>query len=186
MYILKFDGMLHTSGSEPMPVSLLGYGWIIERNGREVARGFGLFLRKCKTGSNIAEYLALIDGLETLVDLRVRHEAVEIRGDAKCVIDQMIGYARVSSPLTKELNEHAQTLAKHFIDLTWVWVPRSENRYADRLSRRSFHYLRYSPHLGQEINRSRLSPSNAERLVPLVDLRVHAPMLQMGNHLTNH
>jgi hypothetical protein len=86
----------------------------------------------------------------------------------------MIGYARVSSPLTRELNELAQTLARRFTDLTWVWVPRSENRHADSLSRRSFRYLRYSPHLGREINRSRLSASHAERLVPLVDLRVHA------------
>jgi len=185
MYILKFDGMLHTSGTEPMPISLLGYGWILERNGLEVARGFGLFLRKCKTGSNIAEYLALIDGLETLVDLRIRHEAVQIRGDAKCVIDQMTGYAGVSSPLTKELNQRARTLAKDFTGLTWVWVPRSENRHADRLSRRSFHYLHYSPHLGREINRSRFSSDQAERLVPLVDLRVHAPMIQMENYLTN-
>ena len=183
MYILKFDGMLHTSGSEPMPVSLLGYGWLLERNGLEVARGFGLFLRKCKTGSNIAEYLALIDGLETLLDLRVRHQAIQIRGDAKCVIDQMTGFAGVSSPFTRELNGQARALARRFTDLTWVWVPRSENRHADRLSRRSFHFLRYSPDLYGKINRSRLSSS--EQLVPLVDLRVHTPRLQTSNYLTN-
>lgn len=185
MYILKFDGMLQPSGSELTPVSLLGYGWILERNGLEVARGFGLFLRKCKTGSNIAEYLALIDGLETLADLRIRHEAVEIRGDAKCVIDQMTGFASVSSPFTKEFHRRARTLAKRFTGLTWVWVPRSENRHADHLSRRSFHYLRYSPQLRRKINRSWHSSSYNERLVPLVDLRVHAPMLQAGNYLTN-
>lgn len=186
MYILRFDGMLRTSASEPVPVSLLGYGWIIERNGLEVARGFGLFLRKYKTGSNIAEYLALIDGLETLIDLRIRHEPVEVRGDAKCVIDQMTGYAGVSSPLTTELNQRARKLAKRFTSLTWLWVPRSENRHADSLSRRSFRHLRFSPHLGREINRSALSPSQSERLVPLVDLRVHAPLVQIASHLTNH
>ena len=156
-----------------MPVSLLGYGWILERKGLEVARGFGLFLRKCKTGSNIAEYLALIDGLETLVDLRVRHEAIQVRGDAKCVIDQMAGFAGVSSPFTKELHTQARTLARRFTDLTWVWVPRSENRHADRLSRQSFHYLCYSPQLYRKIHRSRFSSSPSEQLVPLVDLRVH-------------
>jgi len=185
MYILRFDGMLHTSGSGPMPISLLGYGWILERNGMEIARGFGLFLRKCKTGSNIAEYLALIDGLETLVDLRIGHEAVQIRGDAKCVIDQMTGDAGVSSPLTRELNQRARMLAKHFTSLTWVWVPRRENRYADRLSRRSFHYLRDSPHLHRKIRWSRLSSADRERLVPLVDLRVHAPAVKAGNYLTD-
>jgi ribonuclease HI len=185
MYILRFDGMLHTSGSEPMPVSLLGYGWVIERNGAEIARGFGLFLRKSKTGSNIAEYLALIEGLETLVDLRIRHEVVEIRGDAKCVIDQMSGYARVSSTLTRKLNQRAQKLARRFTNLTWVWVPRNQNRHADRLSRRSFRYLRYSPHLDQEIHRSRLSTYRG-RFVPLVDLRVHTPVVQVNSNLTNH
>lgn len=175
MYILRFDGMLQPSGSERMPVSLLGYGWILERNNREVAHGFGLFLRKCKTGSNIAEYLALIEGLETLRDLRIGHEHVEIRGDAKCVIDQMTGYAGVSSPLTRELHQRARTLAKPFTGLTWVWVPRSENRHADRLSRRSFYYLCDSPDLRRKINASRRSSAHAERLVPLVDLRIHAP-----------
>jgi len=185
MYILRFDGMLHTSGSEPMPVSLLGYGWMIERNGIEIARGFGLFLRKRKTGSNIAEYLALLEGLETLLDLQVRHERVEIRGDAKCVIDQMSGFARVSSVLTRKLNQRAQKLAKHLTDVIWVWVPRNENRDADRLSRRSFRYLRYSPHLNHEINKSQLSTSYGGSFVPLVDLRVHTPVRQAGNHLTN-
>jgi ribonuclease HI len=185
MYILKFDGMLQPSGSELTPVSLLGYGWILERDDVEIARGFGLFLRKCKTGSNIAEYLALIDGLETLVDLRIRHERVQIRGDAKCVIDQMTGSAGVSAPFTRELHQRARNLVNRFTSLTWVWVPRSENRHADRLSRRSFHYLRYSPQLYRKIHRSRLSLSQSERLVPLVDLRVHTPKLHAGNHLTN-
>lgn len=181
MYLLQFDGMLHTTGTEPMPTSLLGYGWIIQRNGSQVAHGFGLFLRNCKTGSNIAEYLALIDGLETLMDLRVKHEQVEIRGDAKCVIDQMAGYASVSSPFTIELNLRARKLAQHFSNLTWTWVPRAENRQADRLSRRSFHYLHYSPRLKRRVNRSHLS-SYDERLVPLIDLRVHTPVMQAASH----
>jgi len=184
MYILKFDGMLQPSGSELAPLCLLGYGWILERHGLEVVRGFGLFLRKCKTGSNIAEYLALIDGLEALVDLRVRDESVQIRGDAKCVIDQMTGYASVSSPFTRELYRRAQSLAKHFTGLSLGWVPRHENRRADSLSRRSFHYLRYSPQLYRKIYRSRFSSGN-ERLVPLVDLRVHAPRLQAGKYPAN-
>lgn len=182
MYILQFDGMLHTSGNERMPVSLLGYGWIIQHNGREVARGFGLFLRRCRTGSNIAEYLALIDGLEALVDLRIRHEPIQIRGDAKCVIDQMIGYAGVSSPLTRKLHQRARRLARRFTNITWGWVPRRENRHADSLSRRSFRYLYSSPYLDHEI---RHSPRYGEKLISLVDLRIHTPVPKTGQPLTN-
>jgi len=175
--------MLRTSGSGPLSVCLLGYGWIIERNGLEIARGFGLFLGNRRTGSNIAEYLALIDGLETLGDLRLRHEKVEIRGDAKCVIDQMMGYAGVSSLLSKELNKQARRLAKRFTNLSWVWVPRWENRHADSLSRRSFRYLADSPHLEGEIKRSRFSAPSGGHLVPLVDLTVHAPFVKAEDYL---
>jgi hypothetical protein len=76
MDTLRFDGMLHMTNSKSMQVRLLDYGWIIKRNGVEVAHAFGLFLRKCKTGSNIAEYTALSDGLEVLVDLRVHAPVV--------------------------------------------------------------------------------------------------------------
>lgn len=100
MYILQFDGMLRASSDEwPVNVGLLGYGWIIKKKDMEIACGFGVYLRTCMAASNAAEYLALIEGLEALTDLQLREAAIEIRGDAKCVIDQMLGYAGVSSPL---------------------------------------------------------------------------------------
>src|SRR5262245_14515816 len=132
MYTLQFDGMLRVSDHEwPTQLGLLGYGWLIQHNGTEIARGFGVFLRNCKAGSNAAEYLALIDGLEALVDLRMPNETIQIRGDAKCVIDQMTGAATVSSPLTKILHKRARQLSRRFSYLSWIWVPRRENRSAD-------------------------------------------------------
>ena len=183
MYILQFDGMLR-SGNENWPnqFGLLGYGWLIKRNNVEVAHGFGIFVRNCMAGSNIAEYLALLEGLEALVDLRIRDAAVEIRGDAKCVIDQMIGVASVSSPLTLELYRRARKLTRHFTSLTWTWVPRRENRQADSLSRRSFRYLSYASCLDQEINQPQLLSLYGGRLTPLVDLRVHNPVMQVNLH----
>ena len=177
MYTLHFDGMLRTSGNEsPNHPGLLGYGWLIQRNGAEVARGFGVFLRNCKAGSNAAEYLALIDGLEALADLRIKKEAVEIRGDAKCVIDQMIGAASISAPLTKMLHKRACKLSRRFRFLTWTWVPRRENRSADSLSRRSFLYLHYSSRLDEDKKLPRKPHLYKSGLIPLVDLRIHSPL----------
>jgi ribonuclease H / adenosylcobalamin/alpha-ribazole phosphatase len=107
------------------------------------------------------------------VDLRINDAPVQIRGDAKCVIDQMIGSASVSSPLTVELHQRARKLAGQFNHLTWSWVPRRENRQADSLSRRSFRYISNSSCLDQEINQPQLPSLYGGRLVPLVDLRVH-------------
>lgn len=177
MITLQFDGMLRSSSDIwSIDVGLLGYGWSVQRNSIEIARGFGIFVRRGMAGSNVAEYLALIEGLEALVDLRIK-DRVEIRGDAKCVIDQMTGESTVSSPLTLEFHRHARQLAHRFPALTWVWVPRCENRYADSLSRRSFHYLRSSPHLESEINNTNMVPLYGGRVVPLLDLRVHTPIL---------
>ena len=187
MYILQFDGMLRTVHNDWQSyVGLLGYGWLIERNNVQVAHGFGIFVGRCMAGSNVAEYLALIEGLEALVDLRIRNAAVEIRGDAKCVIDQMIGIASVSSPLTLELYQQARKLACQFTSLTWRWVPRRENRQADSLSRRSFRYISYSSCLDREINQPQLLSLYGGRLVPLVDLRVHHPVMQSNVHSTDH
>ena len=177
MYILQFDGMLRTVHNDWQTyVGLLGYGWLIERNQVEVAHGYGIFVGKSMAGSNISEYLAIIEGLEALVDLPIKNAAVQIRGDAKCVIDQMIGSASVSSPLTLELHQQARKLAAQFTYLTWNWVPRRENRQADSLSRRSFRYISYSSYLDQEINQPQLHSLYGGRLVPLVDLRVHNPV----------
>jgi ribonuclease HI len=186
MYTLQFDGMLRTSGNEwPTQQGLLGYGWLIHWGETEIARGYGVFLRACKAGSNAAEYLALIDGLEALADLRITNELVDIRGDAKCVIDQMTGLSSVSSPLTRQLHHRARKLCRRFSNLTWTWVPRRENRQADSLSRRSFRYLRYAPRPDQEKNQVELPHSYNGRLIPLVDLRVHSPVNYTSHALTN-
>ena len=172
MYTLQFDGMLRTSAKElSKRRGLLGYGWLIQRGDLEIAHGYGVFLRNCNAGSNAAEYLALIDGLEALLDMRITHEWIEVQGDAKCVIDQLTGAAAVSSPLTRKLYQKTEQLSHRFSALTWKWVPRRENRHADRLSRRSFHYLRYSP---PQHNRPRYDRQDG--LIPLVDLRVLAPV----------
>jgi ribonuclease HI len=174
MYTLQFDGMLRTSAKDwSSKKGLLGYGWLIQRRGVEVAHGYGVFLRNCNAGSNAAEYLALIDGLEALLDMRITHEWIDVRGDAKCVIDQMTGAASVSSPLTRRLYQKTNQLSRHFPYLTWKWVPRRENRHADSLSRRSFQYLRYS-HRPYEQSNYRYEYHDG--LIPLVDLRVLAPI----------
>ncbi|MEW6402233.1 MAG: ribonuclease HI family protein [Chloroflexota bacterium] len=184
MYTLRFDGMFQTFDDKwPVGIGLLGYGWVITRNDVEVAHGYGIFARRCDAGSNVAEYLALIEGLEALADLQIKNHAVEVRGDAKCVIDQMLGQATVSTPLTLTLHRRAQKLARRYKHLTWTWVPRRENKHADKLSRRSRQHLHYSPHLEQEIQNAQIIPLYGGRLIPLLDLRVHAPRTQA--HLTS-
>jgi ribonuclease HI len=69
MYTLQFDGMLRTIHNDWQTyLGLLGYGWLIERNHMEVAHGYGIFVGRSMVGSNIAEYLALIEGLNASLE----------------------------------------------------------------------------------------------------------------------
>ncbi len=174
MYLLQFDGMLHTLDESPPQAGMLGYGWLLTYNNIEIAHGFGLFFSRGTANSNLAEYLALIEGLEALVDLRIGQAAVEVRGDARCIIDQMNGDASVSAFATRKLHKRAYNLARHFPQLTWKWVPRKENKPADRLSRRSLRQLHDNPRAYEAIlSQVNSLPRHQKGLVSLMDLRLY-------------
>ena len=176
MYILQFDGMLQRVDEKAGRAGLLGYGWFILNNDSEIARGFGLFAHRHAPNSNIAEYLALIEGLEALADLKISNKPIEIRGDAKCVIDQMKGVASISSLPTQKLYRRAKHLTNHYDSLIWTWVPRKENKLADTLSRRGLRQLHTMPD-AYEKALSQLSawPVVDNGLISLIDLRVYNP-----------
>jgi len=174
MYILLFDGMFRSLHRWTQRTGLMGYGWIIFKQESIIAHGFGMFIQRERATSCISEYLALIEGLEALADLRVGDAPVEVRGDAKFVINQMTGIASVNSVGIRHLHKRALKLAQGFNHLSWVWIPRKENQYADTLSRRA---IKQTGNVSSRINpimdrlQSRLYASG--RPVPLMDLRVY-------------
>jgi ribonuclease HI len=177
-YSLQFDGMLHTLSDEnPRNGGFLGYGWLLIRDDTEIAYGFGLFAQKQTVSSNLAEYLALIEALEASLDLRIGNEHIEIRGDAKCVIDQMTGAASISSQPTQRLYKRARKLADRFNHLTWGWVPRAKNKPADKLSRRGLHQLYIKPNAYEmALDRLNSHSPDCNGFISVLDLRVYNPL----------
>jgi len=176
MYILQFDGMFHNITQHKDRAGLLGYGWYILHNHCEIARGFGLSGHKRISSSNIAEYLAMIEGLEALTDLQVWDEVVEVRGDAKCVLDQMRGSVKISSIPTQHLYKRAAKLANRFKSVIWTWVPRKDNKVADKLSRRGLHQLHIVPDAyDKAMQKLQSSPALGTKFVSLMDLRIYNP-----------
>jgi ribonuclease HI len=176
MITLQFDGMLHTIDDEkPQTGGFLGYGWLITRDDSEIAYGFGLFAHKQTVNSNIAEYLALIEALEATLDFRIKDDCIEIRGDAKCVIDQMTGAASISSVPTRKLYSRAKKLADQFSHLTWGWVPRNKNKPADHLSRRGLRQLYVKPNAYENALNQLNAHPNSRGFLPIMDLRVYTP-----------
>jgi ribonuclease HI len=139
--------------------------------------------------SNIAEYLALIEGLDALRDMGVCCELITVSGDAKCVLDQMRGSSSVHSESTKPFYNRAVRLSRWFNDLKWRWTPRRINRAADWLSRRALKqfYSDKSSYFAtlQEINHE-MGGAFTKKLHPVIDIRIyhHAPQVNPGEITT--
>lgn len=108
-----------------------GWGAVV----RDAATGEVLAERSQAIGTatnNVAEYSGLIAGLSAAAELGAG--SVEVRMDSKLVIEQMAGRWRIKHPGLRPLAAQAAALVRRFEQVTWTWVPREQNRDADRLA----------------------------------------------------
>jgi ribonuclease H / adenosylcobalamin/alpha-ribazole phosphatase len=81
--------------------------------------------------NNVAEYSALVAGLERALELGV--DEVEVVSDSELLVKQMTGEYRVKNEALRELNERAARLARRFANVAYTAVRREHNELADRL-----------------------------------------------------
>lgn len=82
--------------------------------------------------NNVAEYQALIAGLETALEQRAR--PLEVRLDSLLLVKQVMGEYRVKAPGLKPLHRRAVGLLAQIGDVVVVHVPREDNTRADALA----------------------------------------------------
>lgn len=82
--------------------------------------------------SNIAEYSAIIRGMERAKELGVTE--LIIKGDSNLVIQQLRGNFRVTAPHLRPLLKRVVEVAQGFLHLEASWIPREQNKRADALS----------------------------------------------------
>jgi broad specificity phosphatase PhoE/ribonuclease HI len=82
--------------------------------------------------NNVAEYRGLIGGLEDALNLGATE--VSVLMDSKLVVEQMSGRWKVKHPDLVELHAQAQAVASQFRRISYSWIPRAQNAYADRLA----------------------------------------------------
>lgn len=122
--ILYCDG---AARGNPGPAGLGVY--ITEDDGtlvHEIARGLG------ETTNNVAEYSALVAGLEWCVTNGV--DSVQVRADSDLVVKQMKGVYKVKAKNLIRLNKRARELATALRQVTFEHVRREFNKDADRLA----------------------------------------------------
>lgn len=97
--------------------------------------GSEFFPESPQNSNNVAEYKALIFGLERLLSLGLADACIEVRGDSNLVIQQMSGNWQVKDGLYKPSAIEAVKLSTFFSNISYRFVRRELNTLADELSR---------------------------------------------------
>jgi ribonuclease H / adenosylcobalamin/alpha-ribazole phosphatase len=105
------------------------YGYVLEADDGTVLAAHGE--RIGVATNNVAEYRALIAGLEKALELGL--DEVEVVSDSELLVKQMKGEYRVKNEALKELSLEAGRLARRIGDVSYTAVRREHNELADRL-----------------------------------------------------
>ena len=98
--------------------------------------------------NNVAEYAGLIAGLKLAEEFAPEAD-IEVRMDSKLVVEQMSGRWKVKHPSMRPLAVEASRLAP--FGTTYTWVPREQNKHADRLANEALDGLRHGVTVGGEL-----------------------------------
>jgi ribonuclease HI len=105
------------------------YGYVIEAEDGTVLASHGE--RIGVATNNVAEYRALIAGLDKALELAVPE--VEVVSDSELLVKQMRGEYKVKNAALQELSIQASRLAREIGKVTYTAVRREHNELADRL-----------------------------------------------------
>jgi len=124
---LYFDGARRGN-----PSNKLGLGFVIYQKNTEI-------LHECKKSvdvesgtNNIAEYMALIEGLKYIVEEKIDY--VDIYGDSDLIIKQVLGVYKVKALHLKVYHDMVKELIEKIPKVVFQHVPRNENAHADKLA----------------------------------------------------
>jgi ribonuclease HI len=142
-YIVYFDGLCEPKN----PGGVATYGLVVKRDGETIHQDGGVAYAKPWTNeasNNVAEYSAVIRGLEWLKKNNLEEAPIILRGDSRLIINQLNKTFKVKAKRILELHAKASQLLSEFKQLRLEWVDRSKNKEADTLSRVAYHRFRKS------------------------------------------
>ncbi|XP_019181979.1 PREDICTED: uncharacterized protein LOC109177133 [Ipomoea nil] len=119
---MYFDGASHREGA--------GAGVVFVTPEGEVLPYSFTLTEQCS--NNVAEYQALILGLEIAADMKQLR--INIYGDSKLIINQVLGLYEVKKAELVPYNNYAKILMQWLGDVTIEHIPRKENKQADALA----------------------------------------------------
>ena len=105
------------------------FGYVLLREDGEQLDARGSYIGHAT--NNVAEYSAMLAGLESAIVLGVTE--LEVVSDSELMVKQMRGEYKVKNEALKELQGAAATLARRLGRVTYTAVRRESNKLADQL-----------------------------------------------------
>jgi ribonuclease H / adenosylcobalamin/alpha-ribazole phosphatase len=140
-YELYFDGSCLVNPGGPA-----GWGFhITDHNWQPITEDTGFIPADGVVSCNVAEWQGLLNGVRAFIALEVRteHDRLAVYGDSKLVINQ-------ASEKWKCKKEHLKALKAELVAIlkdagiekriSYHWIPRERNAYADQLSNYSYQF----------------------------------------------
>ncbi|XP_070050746.1 uncharacterized protein [Nicotiana tomentosiformis] len=119
---MYFDGAAHPRGAGASVVFVTSQGEVLPYS----------FTLTQLCSNNVAEYQALIFGLEMVVE--VKRLQLQVFGDSQLVINQLLGSYEVKKPELRLYHDYAKNIIGWVSDVTIQHVPRKENKKDDVLA----------------------------------------------------
>ena len=120
---------LYTDGGARGNPGPAAYGFVLERPDGTVVASHGEKIGIAT--NNVAEYSALIAGLQKAIELGL--SVVEVVSDSQLMVKQMKGEYKVKNEALYDLWEEAGRLARKLPSVSYTWVRREHNELADKL-----------------------------------------------------
>src|SRR5262249_315874 len=127
--VAAMKARLSTDGGARGNPGPAAYGYVLETEDGHIldARGEAIGVAT----NNVAEYRALVAGLEKAVELG--GDEVEVVSDSELLVKQMRGEYKVKNAALRDLRAQAVGLAERLRSVRYTAVRREHNELADRL-----------------------------------------------------
>jgi len=137
-YSLYFDG-----ACEPKNPGGIGtWGFVLLRGKEVIAQEYGNIGEGEGVTNNVAEYNAMLMGLQLARDTLKSGDKLVVYGDSQLAIKQMNGRYNVNSDRIRHFYKLATSMAKvvkqNGVSVSFEWIPREQNEKADELSHTAF------------------------------------------------
>jgi ribonuclease HI len=149
-----FDGLCQPIN----PGGIACYAFVVKKDGRTVYSDYGIAGEPFSEDStnNVAEYTALMKALHWLLENNHSSAKVMIKSDSQLIVKQLTGDYKVKARRIMDLYKQVLLLKTNFKDVQIDWIPRENNREADRLTNRAYNKaLQGNPEYLDRVNDAR-------------------------------